>query len=200
MRRRRGSVAPHPNHRSHELPDWTKIEIQLFGLDAEFGRDVVDGLFEPHERPANVLDLLLGQRPTFHPSNRLSFEQFADEIDERQHELCDRALYVFRIGVPAQGRPVRSAALELLAQILELGQLRDGQPARLGNDTPPLRLPPNGRRRSNATTSPRSGRTTPGPSGRLTCAVPFCHKPTVYQLLTTNDQRYLGGPYASTNA
>ena len=41
----------------HELPDRAKIEIQVFGLDAEFRRDIADGLFQPHERAANVLDL-----------------------------------------------------------------------------------------------------------------------------------------------
>jgi hypothetical protein len=58
----------------------------------------------------------------------------ADELDKRQHQLRNRALHLVGIGVPAQGRSRRRHALELLAEILELGDLADCQAAAPGDD------------------------------------------------------------------
>ena len=54
---------------------------------------LVHPLGELHERVAQALDLLIGERPGLHPVKRLPLHQLPQELDERQHELREAALH-----------------------------------------------------------------------------------------------------------
>src|SRR6185436_358831 len=99
--------------------DRTQIEVQLLERDVELRREIDDGLLEAHERLPDVLGLVAGQRAGFHPADRLTLEDLADQLDERQHELQHGAPHFFRTRVPPRrlrGRDV----LDLLANGFDL--------------------------------------------------------------------------------
>src|SRR5207237_9868795 len=65
---------------------------------------------ELHERLAEPVDLLVGERAVLHPAQRLALHQLPEELDQRQHELSEALLDTFRIGV----HPPREGLLDVL--------------------------------------------------------------------------------------
>src|SRR6185503_6813177 len=110
-----------------QLSDGAEVEVQIFTRDTEFCRDVDDRFLELHQRAADVFRLARRQRTRFHAADGLPFEQLADELDEREHQLRDRALDIVWIGVPPQRRRLAAGAFELAAQAVELRDLGDRQ-------------------------------------------------------------------------
>src|SRR3954468_11935362 len=104
VRVRRCASALHQLNRS-------EIEIEILRRQAEASADIANGLLEAHESGADRFDFGLGQRFRRHAANSLPFHQLAKELDDRQHELRDRLLHVFGVGVPSKRRrlaaPVR---------------------------------------------------------------------------------------------
>src|SRR6185312_9415259 len=95
--------SPIPNPQSlHELSKRTEIEIEIVGREAELRADLADRRFELHQRVADGLHFLARQRLLLHPPDRLTFHQPPEELDDREHQLRDRALHILGLGVPAQ--------------------------------------------------------------------------------------------------
>ena len=69
---------------------WTEIEIEVLGLEAETFADFPHRFLELHQREADGLHLHRRERVVLHPADRLTFHQLAQELHDRQHELCDR--------------------------------------------------------------------------------------------------------------
>src|SRR5688572_7452496 len=112
----------------HQLSNRTQVEIQVLNGNAELRGDVADRFLELHERAPDVFRLVVGQRAGFHAADRLSLEELADELDERQHQLRDRPLHIVGIRIPS-GRRAHRRALELAAQFFELCNLGHGHAA-----------------------------------------------------------------------
>ena len=58
---------------------------------------------ELHERAAQALDLLLGQRAGVDAPQRLALHQLAQQLDDREHELGEPLLDRLGVGVDARG-------------------------------------------------------------------------------------------------
>src|SRR5262245_14130821 len=95
-----------------QTADWSEVEIQIFGVELEAFRDLVDRLLELHQSAAHVLDLLWRQAVFLETPDGLAFHELANELDQAQNELDHRSLNVLGIRVPAQG-PWRGDALHL---------------------------------------------------------------------------------------
>ena len=79
----------------------------------------MDLLLEPHEREAHALDLLVGQRASFHSSDSLPFKQLPQEFNEREHKLGKPVLDAFWIHIYALGQNA-TKTFDLAAEIFEL--------------------------------------------------------------------------------
>src|SRR5439155_491486 len=106
-------------------------------------------LFEPHQREAHPLDLVVAQRAALHSPDRLALEQLPEELYEGEHELREPLLDAVRIDVHVL-RQDATKSLHLAPQLRELFLLghagghpgsRVAEPA----DTPPdSSIPANG--------------------------------------------------------
>ena len=84
--------------------DWAEVEIQVFRVQLEAFGNIVHGFLELHERDADILDFRRREGFFFESPDGLALHQLADELDQAQDELDDRALHVIWIGVPAERR------------------------------------------------------------------------------------------------
>src|SRR5438128_1795144 len=78
-------------------------------------------LFEPHQREAHPLDLVVAQRAALHSSDRLALEQLPEELYEGEHELREPLLDAVRIDVHVL-RQDATKSLHLAPQLRELVQ------------------------------------------------------------------------------
>src|SRR4029079_17414507 len=69
-----------------EVSERTEVEVQIPVFQAELRFEVVHALVELHERLAELVELLVGQRSAFHPAERLALHQLAEKLHERQEE------------------------------------------------------------------------------------------------------------------
>ena len=100
----------------HQLADRPEIEIQSSGRRDQTGHRrhrTVSSSRISASPTASVSSAV--KRPRVHSPDRLALEQLPDELDEREHQLPDRAPDVFRIGVPARRRRGREP-VELLRE------------------------------------------------------------------------------------
>ena len=81
--------------------DWAEVEIQVFRVQLEAFGNVAHGLLQLHQRDTDILDFGRGEGLFFESPDGLALHQLADEFDQAQDELDDRALHVIWIGVPA---------------------------------------------------------------------------------------------------
>src|SRR6187401_3113915 len=84
--------------------DWAEVEIQVLRVQLEAFGNVDHGLLQLHQRDTDILDFRRCEGLFFEPPDSLALHQLADEFDQAQDELDDRALHVIWIGVPAEGR------------------------------------------------------------------------------------------------
>src|SRR5215210_1624246 len=91
--------------RSQERAERAQVEVQIAVLEPELDLELLHPLCELHERLTQALDLLVGERPSLHPPERLALHQLPQQLDERQDELREAALDPLRIGLdpPRQG-------------------------------------------------------------------------------------------------
>src|SRR5688500_3127040 len=88
-----------------QAADRAKVQIQVLGIELEALGDLADRLFQLHQGNADVLDFLRRQGLFFKTPDGLPFHQLANELDQAEHELDDRALDIFGIGIPSQRLP-----------------------------------------------------------------------------------------------
>src|SRR6185436_3776171 len=63
-----------------ETPERAQIEVEVLGLEAEALRQLVDRLFQVHQREADGFGLLCGQRAGLHPPDGLLLEQAPEKL------------------------------------------------------------------------------------------------------------------------
>ena len=80
---------------------WAEVEIQVLRVQLEAFGNVVHRLLQLHERDTDIFDFRWREGFFFEPPDGLALHQLADEFDQAQDELDDRALHVIWIGVPA---------------------------------------------------------------------------------------------------
>src|SRR2546423_12792321 len=88
---------PH-NEASHELAERAEIDVEILIFQTEDLFQFFHAPFQKHEGLAEALDLVIGKRSVFHPPHGLPLHQLSEQIDQRQNELSEPALDVFRIG------------------------------------------------------------------------------------------------------
>jgi hypothetical protein len=121
-----------PFRKSHYPAERTEIEVEVLGAEPELRADLADRFFELHQRRADRLDFLPGQRLLLHPPDGLALHQLAQEFDDRQHQLGDRSLHGLGLRFPAHRRNI---ALPPAAQLRAAG----GGDRAGGHGTPPRR-------------------------------------------------------------
>ena len=77
-----------------------RSRFSSFGSSLKRSGELIDRLLELHQSDADVLDLFGREGLFFEAPDGLALHQLADEFDEAEDELDDRALHVFRIGIP----------------------------------------------------------------------------------------------------
>src|SRR5262245_23307884 len=80
----------------------SKIKIQLLWCNVELFGEIENRLLQLHEREADVLRFVFGERPGFHAPDRLTLEELPDQLDERQHELQHGPSHFLWIRVPSR--------------------------------------------------------------------------------------------------
>ena len=90
------------------------------GPQAELVGQLVHFFFELHQGKSDALHLLVAETAAFHAAYGLSFEQLAQELDQRQHELRQPLLDAFRVDVD----PARQRAAHLLELALGAPRVR----------------------------------------------------------------------------
>src|SRR5690349_17924945 len=95
-----------------QIAQRAEVEVQIALFEPEMLDQLLHAAIELHERVAEALDLLVGQRAAVHPAERLPLHQLPQQLDEREHELREALLDLLGIGV----HPAR----ERLRQMLEL--------------------------------------------------------------------------------
>jgi hypothetical protein len=84
--------------------DRAEVEVQLLWVELESSGNLVDRLLQLHQSEADVFDFFRREGFFFEPPDGLALQQFPNEFHEGEDELDDRALHVFGIGIPSQGR------------------------------------------------------------------------------------------------
>src|SRR5918992_1257300 len=87
-----------------QFPEGPEVEVEVFWVELEALRYVVNGLLQFHERYAHVLDFLRCQGLFFQPPDGLPLHELADQFDEAENELDDGLLNVLRIRIPSNHR------------------------------------------------------------------------------------------------
>src|SRR5207248_9607490 len=82
---------------SEQVAQRPEMHVQLRVREPEDVLELGHPLLEQHERLAEAVDLLLGERAVVDPAQRLSLHQLAQEFDQRQNELGEALLQPFRI-------------------------------------------------------------------------------------------------------
>src|SRR4051794_25076583 len=81
----------------------TEVEVEVLGGEFELLPDVADRSLDLHQRRSDRLRFGAADCLLFHPPNCLPFHQLSDELDEREHQLDDGALYFPLVGIPTHG-------------------------------------------------------------------------------------------------
>src|SRR5918992_1116637 len=105
-----------PRETSEQIAERPEVEVQVAVLEAELALELLHPTLELHERLAEPLDLLVGERALLHPTQRLPFHQLPEELDQRQHLLHALGICVDSLG---EGR---ADAVELRGELLEVGR------------------------------------------------------------------------------
>src|SRR4051812_29780826 len=87
--------------RSQEFAQRTQVDVEVLVLEPETLLQFLHPLLELHERLAEAFDLVFGQRAGFHAADGLALHELAEQLEQREHELCEPAFDVVRIGVHA---------------------------------------------------------------------------------------------------
>src|SRR5690349_15666183 len=95
-----------------QIAERAQIQVQIALFEPEMLDQLLHAAIELHERVAEALDLLVGERAALHPAERLPLHQLAQQLDEREHELREALLDLLGVGV--------HSARERLGQMLEL--------------------------------------------------------------------------------
>src|SRR5438105_2575412 len=113
---RRGSrVTRRP---SQQVSEGSQIDIEIARLEAELLRELVNFLFELHQRKPDALYLLLAETAALHAAHGLPFEQLAYELDQCQHELSEALFNSFGIDLDSTGQTA-AHLLELVPEDLK---------------------------------------------------------------------------------
>src|SRR3954468_8814909 len=84
---------------SKQLSERAQVQVELDVLEPERRLQLLHALRKPHEGLSEPLDLVIRERALLHPAKRLALHQLAQELDQRQDELGEAALDLFRVGV-----------------------------------------------------------------------------------------------------
>ena len=91
--------APAPQVRR---PSGPRSSLRSSGREPELARQPRGSLSPAGERESHRLDLGGRQRAFLEPPDRLTLEELAEEVHERQHQLRHRPLHVVGVGVPSR--------------------------------------------------------------------------------------------------
>jgi len=107
---------------SQEPAQGTEVDVQVGVCQAEVFLESFHLFRQAHEGAAESLDFLVGQRPGLDASDRLAFQQFAEQLDEREDEFAQAILDVMFFEGDARGThgSVRRHDLREVAQGLRL--------------------------------------------------------------------------------
>jgi hypothetical protein len=107
---------------SQEPAQGTEVDVQVGVCQAEVFLEFFHLFRQAHEGAAETLDFLVGERPGLDASDRLAFQQFAEQLDEREDEFAQAILDVMFFEGDARGThgSVRRHDLREVAQGLRL--------------------------------------------------------------------------------
>src|SRR3954471_13943402 len=88
---------------SDQVSQRPEVEVEIVVLEAELGLQFLHPVSQQHERLAEPLDLVVGERPALDPTESLALHQLAKQVDQRQHEPCEALLELLRFGVHSPG-------------------------------------------------------------------------------------------------
>src|SRR4051812_36844017 len=109
-----------------QLAERAQVEVQVLVSQPELALQFLHARLKSHERLAEPLDLVIGERAALHPANCLAFHELPEQLDQCQDELRQAALDVMGVGVHA-GRQAGADALQLPQEIVKPSRAGRGQ-------------------------------------------------------------------------
>lgn len=110
----------------HQVPERTKVEVQVLAFQAENLLELVHFSIELHECLTQALNLVVCERACLDPPNSLTLEQPPNELDERENELGQTLLDALWVRLdPVREARFRSRAelTQLLCKVLQIGEV-----------------------------------------------------------------------------
>src|SRR5271157_2708517 len=88
--------------RSEQFPEWAKVEVEIFIVEAKQLSEQCHLLAELKERHSQSFDLVIGQRARLDPADGLPLQKLADQLDQGEDQLSQAIADVVRADRHAQ--------------------------------------------------------------------------------------------------